>query len=170
MRRGSHGQPSGFGSRAAHAGAHQPRQASDPLGEAARYSVDLNQGLTAGTISSAPKAPLAFNTYLNASAANHSEWMLATDTFSHTGSGGSTPTARMKAAGYVFSGSWKSGENISWKGATGTVDTTQSIYDQHKSLFLSSGHRVNTMGDFREIGIGQEVGGFTTNGVTYNAS
>ena len=36
----------------------------DPLGEAALYGIDLNQGLTAGTIPSAPKEPLAFNTYL----------------------------------------------------------------------------------------------------------
>ena len=142
----------------------------DPLGEAARFGIDLNEGLAAGTISSAPKAPLAFNVDLNESSAGHSAWMLGADVFSHTGSGGSSSSGRMKAAGYVFSGSWKSGENISWRGTTGTLNTTAMIYEQHKSLFLSEGHRKNTLGDFREIGIAQETGGFTKSGVTYNAS
>lgn len=35
--------------------------------------------------------PLAFDGDLNESAENHSTWMIATDTFSHTGTGGSTP-------------------------------------------------------------------------------
>ena len=37
------------------------RARMDPEGEAARYGISLNQGLTAGTISSAPKQVLAFN-------------------------------------------------------------------------------------------------------------
>ena len=49
--------------------------------------------------------PLAFNGYLNSSADSHTNWMIATDTFSHTGVNGSAPTTRMKSAGYVFSGS-----------------------------------------------------------------
>lgn len=142
----------------------------DPLGEAARYGISLNEGLAAGTISSTPKAPLALDWDLSESSANHSSWMLAADVFSHTGSGGSNPGDRMKAAGYGFTGNWSWGENISWRGTTGTLDIGQSIQDQHRSLFLSSGHRKNTMGDFREIGIAQETGGFTKSGVTYNAS
>ena len=142
----------------------------DPLGEAARYGIDLNQGLTAGTISSTPKAPLAFNTDLNESAAGHASWMLVADVFSHTGSGGTSSNQRMRDAGYIFSGSWSSGENISWRGTTGTLNITTSIYDQHKSLFLSAGHRKNIFGDYREVGIAQEIGGFTKSGTTYNAS
>ena len=48
--------------------------------------------------------PLAFDNDLSEAAEGHSRWMLATDTFSHTGSGGSTPTQRMKAAGYTLAG------------------------------------------------------------------
>ena len=33
----------------------------DPLGEAARYGIDLNQGLSGGTLNGTPKQPLAFN-------------------------------------------------------------------------------------------------------------
>lgn len=78
----------------------------DPQAEAARFGISLNNGLAEGTISSAPKAPLAFNSDLNESAAGHSSWMLAADVFSHTGSGGSNSATRMKNAGYVFTGSW----------------------------------------------------------------
>ncbi|TIP77930.1 MAG: CAP domain-containing protein, partial [Mesorhizobium sp.] len=56
--------------------------------------------------------PLAFDNDLSEAAEGHSRWMLATDTFSHTGSGGSSPTQRMKAAGYTLAGSWATGENI----------------------------------------------------------
>lgn len=142
----------------------------DPQGEAARYGIGLNDGLAAGTITTAPKAPLAWNADLGEAAALHSEWMLNTDTFSHTGVNGTNAGARMTNAGYQFTGSWGWGENISWRGTTGTLDPTATIIDQHMRLFLSSGHRVNLMGNFREIGVGQEVGGFTSNGTTYNAS
>lgn len=142
----------------------------DPQGEAVRYGIGLNDGLAAGTISSAPKAPLAWNADLGEAAALHSEWMLATDTFSHTGVNGTNAGARMTNAGYQFTGSWGWGENISWRGTTGTLDATATIIDQHMRLFLSSGHRANMMGNFREIGVGQEIGSFTSNGTTYNAS
>lgn len=142
----------------------------DPSGEAARYGIGLNDGLAAGTISTAPKAPLAWNADLGEAAALHSEWMLAADTFSHTGSGGSNAGTRMTQAGYQFTGSWSWGENISWRGTTGPVDPTAMIQEQHKGLFLSAGHRKNIMGDFREIGVGQEVGSFATGGTAYNAS
>jgi hypothetical protein len=48
----------------------------DPVGEAARYGIDLNQGLTTGTISTTPKQVLAPNQYLADSADSHSTWML----------------------------------------------------------------------------------------------
>lgn len=142
----------------------------DPLGEAARYGVSLNQGLAAGTISSTPMAPLASNMDLSESAAGHSSWMLAADVFSHTGAGGSNPGDRMAAAGYRFLGSWSWGENISWWGSTGTLNLSNAIAIQYKNLFLSPGHRVNFFGDFREVGVAQEAGGFTKSGTTYNAS
>ncbi len=142
----------------------------DPNGEAARHGASLNQGLNAGTIASTPYAPLASNIDLNEASANHSSWMLANNKFSHTGVGGSNAGKRMADAGYSFSGSWRWGENISWRGTTGTLDLTAAIEAQHKSLFLSPGHRVNIFGDFREIGVAQEVGRFAPNGTAYNAS
>jgi Ca2+-binding RTX toxin-like protein len=143
------------------------RARMDPTGEAARFGISLNAGLSAGTISTAPKQVLAMNDKLVSASDLHSDWMLDTDTFSHTGDGGSNAGARMKAAGYTFSGNWGWGENISWRGTTGTLDPTASIIEQHKGLFLSAGHRTNILKDsFTEVGIGQELGKFGN----YNAS
>ena len=143
----------------------------DPAAEAARLGISLNQGLPAGTIDATSKAPLAMNALLIDSARAHSSWMIATDTFSHTGAGGSSPTARMQAAGYQFTGSWRSGENISWSGSTGAVNLTTTIFSQHDSLFRSAGHRANLLQDgFAEAGIGQISGQFMAGGTNYNAS
>ena len=144
----------------------------DPLGEAARNNIALNQGLPADTLNGASRQVLAPNALLHLAAEGHSNWMLATDTFSHTGAGGSTATQRMEAAGYVFTPPWRSGENISWRGTTGTLDLDEAIVLQHDSLFRSPGHRRNILQeDFREIGLAQVQGGFThSNGITYTTS
>ena len=147
----------------------------NPNGEAARYGISLNEGLAAGTISSAPKQVLAGSDKLALSADKHSSWMLAHDVFSHnetsgtTGFYGTTPWDRMRAAGYDFS---TAGENIAFTGTTGTLDATRAIYDQHEDLFVDAGisgrgHRLDILNDdFRELGIGQQLGDYRG----YNAS
>lgn len=143
----------------------------DPLGEAARFDIDLNDGLVPGRLDGTVKQPLAGNLTLVASSAAHSEWMLATNTFSHEGVDGTSSKQRMEIAGYSFDRPWASGENISWTGTTGTLNETAAIISQHENLFLSSGHRVNILNDgFKELGIGQEIGAFTSGRGTYNAS
>ena len=93
------------------------RARANPTAEAARFGIDLNEGLAAGTISAAPKAPLAINPFLTDSARGHSRWMIDNDVFSHTGAGGTSPMQRMQAAGYVFNpSSYAAGENIAWRG------------------------------------------------------
>ena len=140
-----------------------------PEAEAARLGITLNQGLDAGTLDGTAKQPLAFHPLLFVSARAHSDWMLETDTFEHTGINGSTPGDRMAAAGYVFSGSWTWGENISWVGTTGRLNLVTSTKDMHENLFKSPGHRKNLMnGRFAEIGVGLRQGQFT-DGKTYNA-
>jgi len=105
--------------------------------------------------------PLAFNGYLNASADSHTNWMIATDTFSHTGAGGSTPTARMKSAGYVFSGSWASAENIAWASTRAPSGYQDEVRLLHSNLMNSPGHKANILnGTFREIGIGFNTGAY----------
>ena len=132
------------------------RARSNPNAEAALYSLtDLNQGLSPGTITSDPKQPLAFNLFLIDSAREHSQWMGDTNTFSHTGEGGSNAGQRMSAAGYNFTGSWGWGENIALQSTKGTPNVSQFIAEEHEDLFQSDGHRKNILKDsFREIGIG----------------
>ena len=145
------------------------RARMDPAGEAKRFGVSVNSGLASGTISTAPKQVLASNAFLASSADAHSQWMLDTDKFSHTGVNGSDHHDRMTDAGYVFSGNWMSGENIAWTGNTASIDANASIFTHHRNLFLSPGHRENIMKDeFREIGIGSLTGQFVNQGTAYN--
>ncbi len=143
----------------------------DPLGEAARFGINVNRGIDpADQIAGTAMQVLVHNTDLAAAAQAHSQWMLAQDVFSHTGAGNSNPGQRMVSAGYEFTGSWSWGENISWSGTTGTMVLEDHIERQYDSLFLSDGHRANTLSDgFSEIGIAQVSGQFTS-GLTYNAS
>jgi len=105
--------------------------------------------------------PLAFDGDLNVSAERHSQWMIGADVFSHTGVNGSSPTDRMKAAGFVFSGSWASAENIAWaslRDPSGYQDEVQLL---HTNLMNSPGHRANLLNPaYREIGVGFKVGEF----------
>jgi uncharacterized protein YkwD len=138
------------------------RARMDPTAEAARLGIDLNQGLSQGQISTAPKQPLAFDPELADSARGHAQWMLDTDVFSHTGVNGSDPGDRIKAAGYDLTGDWRWGENISWRGSTGAAeDQVQSLETQNDALFKSPGHRVNILqDDFREVGTATVAGDF----------
>ena len=141
----------------------------DPGAEAARFGIDLNQGLAAGTISGAQKQPLTFNLLLNDAAYSHTAWMLATDTFSHTGVNGTTPGDRMANAGYAFWGNWSWGENIAWVGTTGSLNANTSILQLYQNLFLSAGHRENTLdGNFKESGVSLQTGQFASGGINYN--
>ena len=143
----------------------------DPLAEAERYGVDLNEGLAPGTISGDALQILAPNQMLEQAAEIHSAWMLETNTFSHTGVGDSTPGERMESSGYNFTGTWTWRENLAWFGTTGTIDTAIAIEEHYEGLFRSAGHRSNTFAaDIREIGIAQVVGEFTYQGATYNTS
>ena len=156
------------------------RARMDPAAEAARQGISLNQGLAAGTISTAPKQVLAMNDQLVTAADNHSNWMLVNDQFNHqesaafpSGRTGLNPGDRMTAAGYVLAGPTLAyGENISWTGVyPGPINLTNAIVSQHRSLFLSPGHRTNILNaSFEEVGIGQEHGAFVTGGTSYDAS
>jgi Ca2+-binding RTX toxin-like protein len=102
---------------------------------------------------------LAFDGALNQAADGHSAWMIASDTFSHTGSGGSTPTQRMIAAGFDFVGSWASAENIAWASTRGAAGFQDEVKLLHENLMASAGHRANILnGTYREIGIGFATG------------
>lgn len=141
----------------------------NPAAEAARYGIDLNASLAAGTISTAAKQVLAPNELLESAAIKHSQWMLATNTFSHTGVNGSTIATRANAEGYKWN---LLGENIAVWGTSGTLNMTAAIDAHHKGLFLSAGHRTNLMNaTLSEVGLAQESGRFKfSGGGEFNAS
>ena len=104
-------------------------------------------------------APLAFNSKLEAAAQTQDQWMVDTDTFSHTGANGSSPTQRMQAAGYSFTGAWSNGENIAWASTRNPAGYQDEIELLNTNLMNSAGHRANILSaDFREVGVGFEVG------------
>jgi len=87
--------------------------------------------------------------------------MISTDTFSHTGANGSTPTDRMIAAGYRLTGAWATGENLAWASTRAPEGTRDEVELLHLNLMNSPGHRANILApDFREVGIGFELGEF----------
>jgi uncharacterized protein YkwD len=146
------------------------RARADPLAEAARADIDLNEGLQEGAISPDPKPPLAFHEALIEAARDHSRWMLLSSTFSHTGQGDSSPSDRMGAAGYPFVTPWTAGENIGWSGTTGTPDLQELLEEIHLGLFRSPGHRLISMSpDFNETGLGVIEGAFTFEETTFNS-
>ncbi|WP_050603990.1 CAP domain-containing protein [Ruegeria sp. 6PALISEP08] len=115
---------------------------------------------------------LQLETQLNDSSEDHSTWMLNTDTFSHTGSGGSSATQRMEAAGLDLEGNWRTGENIAWQSERGAPGISDDVAQLHQNLMNSPGHRANILNpDFEYIGIGIETGdmqGFDAVMVTQN--
>jgi serralysin len=139
----------------------------DPASEAARLGIGLNDSLSAGQISTAAKQVLAPNALLELAATKHSTWMIATDTFSHTGINGSSVGTRITTEGYSWS---TAGENIAMQWSTGSLSIEGVIGGLHDMLFESAGHRVNLMnGNYREIGLGAEAGPYTSGGRTYNS-
>src|SRR5262249_41753672 len=142
------------------------RARANPATEAANDGIDLNEGLSPGTITTAAKQPLAINPFLTDSSRGHSQWMIDNDQFAHQGAGGSQPNDRMTAAGYVFSGSWAWGENIAYRSTSGSLNQTAFTAAIHDDLFIDKdipgrGHRTNLMdNNFREIGAGIATGDF----------
>lgn len=143
----------------------------DPLAEAARYGLDLNDGLAAGTIDDAPLQVLAQNDTLSDSSEAHSAWMLENNVFSHTGEDGTSAGNRMANAGYSFNGEWSWAENLAWTGTTGALYLEDAIEKHHEGLYRSAGHRTNTFSeDMREIGLAQVAGTYSVGSADYNSS
>src|SRR5262245_51428098 len=78
----------------------------DPVGEAERFGIDLNEGLPAGKIAPVPVAPLADSSAATQAARNHANWMLQNNVATHyeaagtPGFTGVDPGARLVATGY----------------------------------------------------------------------
>lgn len=138
---------------------------ANPTAAAAQYGINLNEGLSPGTISSTPKPPLAINGSLTQAATQHSQWMLANQTFSHN-EGTLDPPTRMANAGYVFTSPSGSAENIAARGTNNVLIPTQIISQEMSDLFLDSSttgrtHRLNLLNaNFEDVGVGLATGTF----------
>lgn len=153
------------------------RARANPDAEAARYGIDLNEGLTPGTITSDAKQPLAFNPYLIDAARGHTETMFALNEFAHQCTGEDDVQTRMINAGYVFTPGWGYGENIAAKHTwPGPLDVTEFSYAMHTNLFVDAGiagrgHRLNICnGSMKEIGVGVLTGLYTIGATEYDTS
>lgn len=114
--------------------------------------------------------PLRLITLLNEAAQDHSSWMLEADQFSHTGEDGTSPSDRMEQAGYPFEGTSLALENIGWQSTRGEEGVVDDVAQIHASLMNSEGHRENILSpDAEDIGIGIEVGTFSTDNGDYEA-
>lgn len=139
---------------------------ANPAAEAASLGIDLNEGLSPGTISPAAKQPLAFNLQLVSAARSHDAWMAQSQTFAHN-EGAIDPGNQMRAAGYMFTGTWSWGQNIAWTGQTPRVPALNpTAAQEEQGLFTDApepgrGHRLNLLNaDFKEIGVGVEAAPF----------
>jgi Ca2+-binding RTX toxin-like protein len=113
---------------------------------------------------------LQLETNLNTAAEEHSEWMLETNTFSHTGINGTTATQRITAAGFDLSGSWGTAENLAIQSVRGEAGYLDDVEGLHNSLMNSPGHRANILRENLEyIGIGVELGSFSYSNATLDS-
>lgn len=102
---------------------------------------------------------LSFDAELQQAAGDHTEWMLATDTFSHTGEGGSSASQRVGDAGY----GWRAtGENIAYIGGSNAATLDAADVERlHSNLMASPGHRANLLNpSYTEVGLGVEQGDY----------
>lgn len=144
-----------------------------PVAEAAAAGIDLNEGVPpAETISTSPKQAVAMNGSLRNAAIEHSRDMLQRDYFEHNTPEGVTPFDRMTNAGYIFIAA---GENLAWRGTTGSLDEVEVVETEHTDLFVDTGiadrgHRTTMLAeDFREVGISIERGDYYNGSITFDS-
>ena len=139
---------------------------ANPVAAAATAGIDLNEGLSPGTIAAGAKQPLAFNPQLIDAARSHTDWMFQNQQFGHD-EGIIDPGAQMRSAGYPFTGTYSWGQNIASFGETLIAPPLSATAAREENdLFVDAsepgrGHRLNILDpSFKEIGIGIGTGAF----------
>ena len=127
----------------------------DPVGEASRYRIGLNDGVDADDIiTRAPMQVLAHNAVTERAAELHAAWMIENDIFSHR-QGGALDSVydRLMHVGFdPGRGTWGYGENLVAIMSSGMSETA-IMNEFHRLWMLSPGHRSNMLEDsYREIG------------------
>lgn len=161
----------------------------NPLGEAERFGIGLNDPDPTQTTGQSPaqtlaggvRQPLAANDALSAAAGVHSQAYLdglvqmSGPNAGHHWLDGTTPADRAEDAGY---GTRFVGENLSFGITTAAFSADQAVLwgpsgiGHHQGLFYSITHRPNLLnGDYMQAGIAQVVADdYTSGGVVFNAS
>jgi hypothetical protein len=139
------------------------RARANPLAEASRQGIGLNDGLPSTTfISSAPKQPLSPDTRLTLAAKRHSQDMIDRDYFAHDAKdpppNGKTPFDRADNVGF---GPFVA-ENIAFTSTNGRTQLDSAI-ELHNNLFKSTtGHRSNILNEeYNVLGVGVVAGDYT---------
>ncbi|BBO72189.1 hypothetical protein DSCA_61190 [Desulfosarcina alkanivorans] len=134
------------------------RARANPLAEAERLQIDLNEGPPSETISENPVPPLTFNRFLSLAAALHTEDMVVNKYQAHEGLDGRQPRDRMIDAGYLGNAV---GENLASNAQWVPIEDSNELSSVlHDILFVdagvdSRGHRINILnGLWKEAGIG----------------
>jgi Ca2+-binding RTX toxin-like protein len=137
----------------------------DPDAEAARQGIGLNDGLAAGTITSAAKGVLAPNDKLELAAEYHTDWMLANETYGHIGDNDSLAGGRMKSFHYPESDRFFWGENVTAIDMADASSQTDAVDRLFKNLMLNvtdpDDRRLLFHDAPQEIGFGLEFQTFT---------
>ena len=139
------------------------RARANPVAEANRLGIDLNDDLPAGTLTGEARQPLAPNQTLNVGAERHSRDMLTQNYFSHTGRDGSSPTQRVERLGY----DGVAAENIAYRGGFPSLNRDGIVDRLHRDLWDSASHRQGMLvsgRNYREVGLGLEDGTFRARG------
>ncbi len=134
-----------------------------PAAEATAAGIAIDEGIP-GLLDTTPKPAVAMNATLRQVATDHSQDMLTRNYFEHDTPEGVTPFQRMTNAGYLFN---VAGENLAWRGSTGTLVAVTTVENQHDELFVDvgivgRGHRVTMLNEqYREVGVGIVRGSYT---------
>lgn len=139
------------------------RARANPLAEASRQGIGLNDGLPSTTfISPTPKQPLSPDTRLILAAKRHSQDMIDRDYFAHDAKdpapNGKTPFDRAENVGF---GPFVA-ENIAYTSINGRTQLDSAI-ELHSNLFKSTtGHRSNILnGEYNVVEVGVVSGDYT---------
>ncbi|MDB5298150.1 MAG: hypothetical protein JWO31_4133 [Phycisphaerales bacterium] len=140
----------------------------NPTAAATGLGVSLNEGLSAGTIGSASRQPLAVNGNLVEASEIQAQYLRTSGQSTYVGPGGTLPLERITNSGYPDSGTIQSSaEDITLDVLQAGTGLTQSVVQGiFRNLFVDAGtsgrtNRANLFGpSFREIGAGLDVGLF----------
>lgn len=110
----------------------------DPDAEAARQGIGLNDGLAAGTITSAAKEVLAPNDLLDSAAAGHTTWMANNSTLTHAGGGGSLPDDRIMSSGYPGGSGFDYAEILGVVNTANFASQTAIVNELHRLTILNT--------------------------------